>query len=155
MKLTMLVVECQPVYRARIDVAFRELLSKLRVRLYWKKTIQNLAHPDHPDITRTARDQNVVDLESRIGEALDQLATLDKSDANNADSARSVWDWIFKSDGFFAEFDAERKQEEKRNALLEKAALVGSGARTSPAGVLGALGVANLGHNFYGEDPVD
>lgn len=155
MKLTMLVVECQPVYRERIDVAFRELLQKLKDRLFWNKVIQNLAHPSKPDITRTARDQNVVDLETRLGEALDQLATLDKSAANNADSARSAWDWIFKSDGFFAEFDAERKQEEKRNSLLAKAALVGAGARTSPAGVLGAIGIANVGHSFYGDDPVD
>lgn len=155
MKLTMLIAECQPPYRARIDVAFRELLYNLKNRLYWNKVIKNLAHPNKPDLTRTSRDQNVVDLETRISEALDQLATLDKADANSADSARSVWDWIFKSDGFFAEFDAERKQEEKRNALLAKAALVGNGARTSPAGVLGAVGVANLGHGFYGDDPVD
>jgi hypothetical protein len=155
MKLTMLVAECQPTYRERIDVAFRELLNKLKNRLRWNKVIKNLAHPERPDITRTSGDQNVVDLEIRIGEALDQLAVLDKSDADNADSARSAWDWVFKSDGFFAEFDAKRKQEEKRKSLLAKAALVGNGARTSPTGILGAVGVTNLGHNFYGEDPVD
>lgn len=155
MKLTMLVVECQPPYRERIDVAFRELLHNLKNRLYWNKVIKNLAHPDKPDLTRTSSDQNVVDLQTRISEALDQLATLDKADANNADSARSVWDWIFKSDGFFAEFDGERKQEEKRNALLAKAALVGNGARTSPTGLLGAVGVVNLGHGFYGDVPMD
>jgi hypothetical protein len=151
----MLVAECQPPYRERIDVVFRELLYNLKNRLYWNKVIKNLAHPDKPDLTRTTRDQNVADLEARIGEALDQLVTLDKAGANNADSARAVWDWMFKSDGFFAEFDAERKQEEKRNSLLAKAALVGSGARTSPAGVLGSIGVTNLAHGFYGDDPVD
>src|SRR6266481_7965938 len=86
---------------------------------------------------------------------LDQLATLDRSDAINSDSARSVWDWIFKSDGFFAEFDAARKEEEKRNALLAKAALVATGARTSASGVLGAIGIANVPHRFYGEETVD
>jgi hypothetical protein len=155
MKLTMLVAEWQPVYLDRIDLVFRELMQKLKGRLFFNKVIQNLAHPDKPALTRTATDQNVVDLETRLGEALDQLATLDKSDANNADSARTAWDWIFKSDGFFAEFDAERKAEEKRNALLAKAALLGSGARTSPTGVLGAIGVANVAHRFYGEDTVD
>jgi len=155
MKLTMLVAECQPSYRERIDVAFRELISNLKNRLYWNKVIKNLAHPDKPDLTRTSRDQNVADLEIRISEALDQLATLDKADGNNADSARSAWDWIFKSDGFFAEYDADRKQEEKKNSLLAKAVLVGVGARTSPAGVLGGIGVANMSHSFYGDDPVD
>jgi hypothetical protein len=155
MKLTMLVCECQPACLQRIDLAFRELLQRLKNRLYWNKVIKNLAHPDMPELTRTSEDQNVVDLETRIGEALDQLASLDKAAANNADSARTVWNWIFKSDGFFAEFDAERKQEEKRNALLAKAALVGNGARTSPAGILGSVGVSNVSHGFYGDGPVD
>jgi hypothetical protein len=155
MKLTMLVAECQPVYRDRIDLVFRELMQKLEGRLFCNEVIQNLAHPDKPALTRTTTDQNVVDLQTRLGEALDQIASLDKSDANNVDSARSAWDWIFKSDGFFAEFDAEKKAEEKRNALLAKVALVGSGARTSPTGVLGAIGVANIAHRFYGEDALD
>lgn len=107
MKLTMLVAECQPAYRQRIDLAFRDLLAKLKDRLRWNKVIQNLAHPSKPALTRTANDQNVVDLETRVGEALDQLAALDKPEANNAKSARSAWDWIFKSDGFFAEYDAQ------------------------------------------------
>lgn len=154
-KLTMLVAECQPTYDARIDVAFRELLTKLQYRLAWNKIIRNLADPTQPAITRTAADQNVIDLQSRITEALDQLATLDRSDPNDADSARSVWDWIFKSDGFFAEFDRERKNEEKEESLLAKAALVGSGARTSQSGILGAIGVGNLSHSFHGEDAMD
>jgi hypothetical protein len=155
MKLTMLVAECQPAYGDRTDLVFRELLNKLKNRLVWNKVIQNLAHPDKPMLTRTANDQNVIDLETHVGDALDQLATLDRSDTNSADSARSVWDWIFKSDGFFAEFDAEKKAEEKRNALLAKAALVGTTARTSPIGVLGAIGVANVVHRFHGEDFVE
>jgi hypothetical protein len=51
----------------RIDVGFRELLQNVRHRLFWNKIIQNLAHPDKPAITRTANDQNVVDLETRLG----------------------------------------------------------------------------------------
>lgn len=104
MKLTMLVAECQPVYQDRIDVIFRELLQKLKNRLFWNKVIQNLAHPNRPSLTRTTADQNVVDLHARLSEALDQLATLDATDGNDASSARSVWDWILKRDGFFAEF---------------------------------------------------
>src|SRR5207248_2035662 len=92
MKLTMLVAECQPACDVQIEIAFRELLKSLHYRLTWNKVICNLADPARPPITRTAWDQNVVDLQSRIGEALDQLATLDRSDANNVDSARSLWD---------------------------------------------------------------
>jgi len=155
MKLTMLVAECQPAFNVRIDVAFRELLKKLHYRLSWNKVIRNLADPAQPPITRTTSDQNVVDLHARIGEALGQVAMLDRPDANNADSARSVWDWIFRSDGFFAEFDREKKKEEKEKSLLAKAALIGSGARTSPYGVLGTLGVTNLSHRFHGGDTMD
>ena len=131
MKLTMLVVECQPPHRDRIDVAFRELLQNVRNRLLWNKVIRNLAHPQKLPITRSTNDQNVVDLGTRLSEALDELANLDKPAEDNLASARSRWDWIFKSDGFFAEFDAERGQEEKRKSLLAKADLIGNGARTS------------------------
>ncbi len=155
MKLAMLVAERQPVFEVRIDIAFRELLKSLHYRLTWDKVIRNLADPTRPPITRTASDQNVIDLQSRIGEALDQLATLDRAEANNVDSARSVWDWVFKSDGFFAEFDRERKDDERAKALMAKAALVGHGARTSPLGTLGLLGVRNPGHRFHGGDTMD
>jgi cyclic GMP-AMP synthase DncV-like protein len=155
MKLTMLIAECQPAFNVRIDIAFRELLKKLHYRLIWNKIIQNLADAARPPITRTASDQNVVDLLSRIGEALDELARLDTQEANNVDSARSVWDWVFKSDGFLAEFDRERKQKEKEKALLARAALIGSGARTSAYGVIGSAGVPNPSHSFYGGKKMD
>lgn len=155
MKLTMLVAECQPNHDARIDRPFRELLKRLKGRLLWNKVIRNLAHPDQPALTRTANDQNVVDLESRIGEALDQLSTLDTNDNDNVDASRAVWDWIFKSDGFFADLDRKRKEDEKRDGLLAKAALIGAGARTSPQGTIGAIGLANASHRFYGEETVD
>lgn len=70
----------------------------------------NLAHSDKPVLTRTAADPNVVDLQARLGESLDQLATLDGAESNDADSARSIWNWIFKSADFFADFDAARKK---------------------------------------------
>lgn len=153
MKLTMLVAECQPPYDSRVDVAFRELVRNIKNRLSLNKVIRNLAHPDKPEITRTQNDQNVADLQSRLMEALDQLAALDEEAANTPDSAREVWDWIFKSDGFFKDFDS--KQEEKRKSLLEKAALVGAVARTSGAGILGSIGMANVAHGFYGEETMD
>jgi hypothetical protein len=119
MKLTMLVAECQGNYSSRIDTAFRDLLTRLRDRLRYNKQILNLAHPDRPALTKTAADQNVVDLEKRIGEALDELAKLDAADADNADSARKVWNWIFKSDGFFTAYDdAEAEKSEARAVVV-------------------------------------
>ena len=105
MKLSMLVDECQPPYDARIDVAFRDLLESIDQRLESNKAIHNRAHHDHPMITRTICDDNVVALQEKIQEALVQIATLDESSKQNEKDARGVWDWVFMSDGFFAEYD--------------------------------------------------
>ncbi len=105
MKLTMLVDECQPPYDARIDVAFRHLLEGIDRRLDSDKVIYNRAHPEEPMLSRTDKDENVVVLQEKIQEALEQIESLDDAGKNNEESARAVWDWIFKSDGFFAEYD--------------------------------------------------
>lgn len=144
MKLTMLVAECQPPHSGRIDVAFRGLLKNLKSRLQSSKVIRNLAEPDMPAITRTQADRNVCDLLEKISEALRELEVLDDEDADLA-TARRAWDWVFKSDGFFEEYD-------KKKGLLSKAAQIASGARTSAAGVIGAVGVPNQPHRFYGEE---
>ena len=94
-----------------------------------------------------------MDLETRLREALDQLRTLDNSENNNVDATQTVWDWVFKSDGFFSSFDAEKKKQQR--ALIEKAAMIGLGARTSPTGVIGSFGIQNLAHNFHGEESAD
>lgn len=120
MKLTMLAAECQGNYSVRIDVAFRDLLSRLRDRLRYNKQIHNLAHPSKPAITRTPTDQNVIDLEARIVEALDQLSKLDATDANNVDAARRAWNWIFKSDGFFTAYDDAEAETNKSTALANQ-----------------------------------
>jgi len=146
-KLTMLVAECQPQHKDRIDEVFRELLQALQNRLRYNKVVRNLAHPEKPELTRTVSDANIEELEAKIEEALEQLSTLDDTDNQNERSARSAWDWIFKSDGFFREYD------EKQSRLAEKAELINSGnASTTACGVIAATGsVANPPHRFYGE----
>jgi len=151
MKLTMLVVECQPDYHTRIDIAFRELINNLEGRLQFSKTIRNLAHPEKPTITRTESDRNVVELQNRCKEAVDKLGELDKPSNDNPESVRIVWDWIFKSDGFFKEFDEKRKEEEKKKDLMNKTTLIGLGAKTSGSGIIGTSGISNLPHKFYGD----
>lgn len=156
MKLAMLVAECQPNYGDRIDKIFRNLLQQLDKRLSKSKVICNLAYPKQPALTRSDADQNVIDLHDCIKDALKQLDSLDSDVANNADSARAVWDWIFQSDGYFEQLDEERKKSEAREAALrQKAALVGAGAKTSPVGVLGTVGVTNAPHRFYGPENMD
>lgn len=105
MKLSMLVDECQPPYEPRIDVAFRRLLESIDERLDTKKEIHNRAHPDQPMITRTTCDDNVVALQEKLQEALREIEVLDESSKQTEKDARAVWDWVFKSDGFFAEYD--------------------------------------------------
>lgn len=151
MKLTMLVAECQPGYYTRIDIGFRELISNLEGRLQFSKTIRNLAHPEKPTITRTESDRNVVELQNRCKEAIDKLGELDKLSNDNPESVRIVWDWIFKSDGFFKEFDEKRKEEEKKRDLMNKATLIGRGAKTSGSGIIGTSGISNIPHKFYGD----
>jgi len=113
MKLTMLVQECQPAYDRRIDVAFRSMLTAMESRLLRSKRICNLAHPDKPAITKTDQDSNVVELLTHAQDALIRLKELDKHGNDNCDAAREAWDWVFRSDGFFKEFDDKRKEEEK------------------------------------------
>jgi hypothetical protein len=154
MKLTMLVAECQPAFEDRIDVVFKKLLVFMRDRLRRDRIIKNLAHPDKPALTKTAAEQNVIDLEAKLDEALKHLAELDKAANENADAAREAWDWVFQSDGYFAEFDKQKKDDEKRKALMDKAELIANSARTSPAGVIGMSGVSNQPHKFYGDNEV-
>lgn len=146
MKLTMLVAECQPAYNERIDEAFRCLLDALGDRLDRSKVIRDLAHPDQPELTRSDSDSNVEELADKIEEALDQLMELDDSDNDNERAARKAWDWIFKGDGYFREYD-------KNKRLSAKVELMSSGqAKTSALGVICASeGVANPPHRFYGE----
>ncbi len=116
MKLTMLVAERQPKHSLRIDKAFRNLLQKLETQLKNSKIIRNLAHPDTPKITRTSNDANVCSLLDKIQEALEKLEKLDEDDCSQSD-ARKAWDWVFKSDGFFSDFDTnsdESKSTDKR-----------------------------------------
>ena len=116
MKLSMLVDECQPPYEARIDIAFRRLLERLDERLNLNKAIFNNAHAGRPMISRTRCDDNVVAFQEKIQEALGKIETLDDSSKHNEKDARSVWDWVFKSDGFFAEYN-EATRELKSEAL--------------------------------------
>jgi len=106
--MTMLVAVCQPNYSKRIDVAFRDLMKELKSRLENSKIIRNLAHPEEPMITRTPSDDNVIQLQGKVGNALTWLEILDEEDCT-LDDARKAWDRVFKSAGYFEEKDDEDK----------------------------------------------
>lgn len=155
LKLTMLVEECAPSYYERDDEAFYWLLSKLKTRLATSLEVENQAQTKTPrdKLTKSASDANMVELRTRVGEALDKLLVLHRSDCTK-EQAREAWDWVFQSDGFFEAYD---KDSAKAHALFSKAALVNAGlASTNRAGVivpaLIGAGVPNLAHKFYGDD---
>ena len=74
MKPSMLRSECQAPYATRVDEPFRSLLEKLDATLTDSKVIRNPAHPDKPELMRSAADPNVVALQDRIREALTWIA---------------------------------------------------------------------------------
>lgn len=155
LKLTMLVEECAPSYYERDDEAFYWLLSKLKSRLATNLEVENRAQTNTPrdKLTKSTSDANMVELRTRVGEALDKLLLLHRSDCT-LKQAREAWDWVFQSDGFFEAYD---KDSAKAHALFSKAALVRAGlASTNHSGVivpaLAGAGVPNLAHKFYGHD---
>jgi hypothetical protein len=105
LKLTMLAVEC---FRSadRVDVAFRELLRSLDRRQRVNLEVENLADESFPKakLTKSTADSNMVELRDRASEALGKLEVLDASDCDRA-AARAAWDWVFKTDGYFADHD--------------------------------------------------
>jgi len=155
LKLTMLVEECAPSYYERDDEAFYWLLSKLKTRLASSLEVENRAQTKTPrdKLTKSANDENMVELRTRVGEALDKLLVLHHPNCTKP-QAREAWDWVFQSDDFFEAYD---KDSAKAHALFSKAALVNAGlASTNGSGVivstLVGAGVPNLAHKFYGDD---
>lgn len=114
MKLTMLVAELQPIGYDRIDEAFFNLLKALRSRLSYDKRIFNLAHPDQPELTKSANDSNVQNLYEELGTAVEKCQILFST--TDIDDAREAWDYVFMSDGFFEAFDVENKGQSYVNA---------------------------------------
>jgi hypothetical protein len=106
LKLTMLAAECQDESNDRIDVAFRKLLCGIEQRLNNNMIIKNLAHPEQPEITKTSADPNVVNLLDKVSMAIDKLKDLDEIDCDR-EKARKIWDWIFKTDGFFESIESD------------------------------------------------
>lgn len=53
----------------------------------------------------------MITLRERIDEALSKLSVLHDEDCTKGD-ARKAWDWVFKSDGFFDNFDSDSEDDD-------------------------------------------
>ncbi len=150
LKLMMLTIECFQATE-RDDEAFYWLLVRLKNRLAGNLEIENLADTNfpHKKLTNTSADDNVVFLRTQINEALGKLSVLHSVNCTKKE-ARDAWDWLFQSEGFFAEFD--ESTEARKADLRAKAELINaSRALTSPTGIISVLGgVSNRPHAFHG-----
>ena len=154
LKLTMLVEECYQTAYLRDDEAFYWLLATLKTRLAFSLEVENRAQSKWPKdkLTKTANDANMIELRTHVGEALVQLGVLHTSTCTKT-QARTAWDWVFQSEGFFEAYD---KDATKAVALFANNALIRAGlATTRPSGIITtagiATGAANVAHKFYGE----
>jgi hypothetical protein len=105
--LTMLVSEKIPNYE-RDDECFYYLLSNLGPRLSGNLIVENLADSSYPkeQLTKSNEDASMVELRNRIDEALKELRVLHDYDCTKK-AARKAWDAVFKTDGFFDDFDRD------------------------------------------------
>lgn len=110
LKLTMLVEECFRAETGRDDTAFYQLLKKLGARLWQSLAVYNRAQKKYPQdkLTKTDYDANMIELRTRVDEALKELVVLE-SDKCTKKAARTAWDWVFQTDGFFRSYDDEHE----------------------------------------------
>jgi hypothetical protein len=110
LKLTMLAEECFKASSGRDDTAFYNLLKKLNTRLAGSLVVLNRAQKKSPQdkLTKSDRDANMLELQTRVTEALQQLTVLE-SDKCTKKAARAAWDWVFQTGGFLKEYDEEHE----------------------------------------------
>lgn len=106
--LTMLVAETMPNYE-RDDECFYYLLSALKGRLALNRRVYNQSNTSE-ELTKSSEDSDMVTLRDKIEEALNKLEILNTEECTTAD-ARKAWNWVFRSDGFFDEYDGDDQVE--------------------------------------------
>lgn len=111
LKLTMLVEECFQASVGRDDTAYYQLLKNLSARLWRSLTVYNRAQKKSAQdkLTKSDYDANMIELRTHVDEALKELAVLE-SDTCTKKAARAAWDWVFKSEGFFRDYDEEHEE---------------------------------------------
>jgi hypothetical protein len=135
----------------RDDECFYHLLKEISDTLTWNLHVYNEADSNLPkeELTESAADPAMLLLRDKLQQALVKLNDLHLINCSLED-ARKAWDWFFRTDGHFADFDSQQATLSK---LKAKADLLKSGnAFTNSSGAIGSTGVANLAHGFYGEE---
>jgi len=113
LKLTMLIDESFQFYLERDDEAFYNLLKTIKTRLDGNLAVYNRAQNGNQDmLTKTNSDTNMMELKNHIGEALVELAVIEKKDCTKK-AVRKAWDWVFKTDGFLDDFDENDDNNDK------------------------------------------
>jgi hypothetical protein len=108
--LTMLVVEtmdAQACYE-RDDECLFYFIRALGARLNSNLTVRNLADRSIQQelLTKTTEDPCMTTLRDRLGEAQEELDVLEQDGCTRQD-ARKAWDWVFRTGGFFEDYDDE------------------------------------------------
>lgn len=111
LKLTMLVEECFSAAVGRDDTAYYQLLKNLSTRLGRSLVVYNRAQKKSPQdkLTKSDYDANMAELRTRVDEALKELAVLETSTCTKK-AARTAWEWVFQTDGFFRDYDEENEE---------------------------------------------
>jgi hypothetical protein len=110
--LTILAAESHTQFDSRQDNAFRELLRKVRARLFGNKVILNPANTTE-QLSKETDEARINALLNQIGKSLSRLEVLDKPNCRRSEALRA-WKDIFKTDYFDAEIDKAEEDEKDR-----------------------------------------
>lgn len=112
LKLTMLTDECFERSHERDDKAFYYLLKNIEKRLKSSLIVYNRAQPEgqQDKLTRADRDQNMVELQTKVAEAIQKLQVIENTDCTKK-AARDAWEWVFQTKGFFKSLDDKEDDE--------------------------------------------
>lgn len=130
--LTMLTEECLADHE-RNDECFYYTLQSIHSRLEADLEVVNLADDETPKekLTKTDDDADVRNLRDKSSEALDKLAVLFESGCTKPE-ARSAWDWVFKSDGFFEDYDDDDDPDDDPSGSTTKSHTVAFSSPSAP-----------------------
>lgn len=104
--LTILATEKHTYYKAREDIAFRDLLGAVKARLLWNREVKNPTDA-YEVLTKEADGEKIDAFDKCIAASLERLKSLDNANCTVAE-ARKTWDDVFKT-GYFSKLQDNDK----------------------------------------------